>query len=346
MAEAATTDKTATTTTTAADTATADKTTGTTAAATTVSTATATTASTATTAAAKTDKGSATVTADKTTDATVTKGYWPDDWQKKLAGEDEKELKQVSRYQSPEDVWKKARALERRLSSGELKPALPKDAKPEEIAAWRKDNGIPEAPEKYDLKFDTGLVIGKEDQPIIADFLKTAHAKNYQPDQAKEAVQWYFKERERQAQERADKDENDRVAVLDTLNAEYGGQYRRNINLVEGVLSKFPESVREAIKAARLPDGMALFNHPDTLRGFVALALEVNPAGVVVPNGGGDLGKSMTDRYTDIQKFRRDNRADYNKDSKLQKEERDLISAMVKQGLMDDKGNLLGKKAA
>lgn len=96
MADAVTTDK--TTTTTADTTQAVDKTTTTTA-----------TASTADT--GKTDKTSTTVTTDKTSDATVTKGYWPEDWQKKLAGEDEKELKQVSRYQSPEDVWKKARAL-------------------------------------------------------------------------------------------------------------------------------------------------------------------------------------------------------------------------------------------
>ncbi len=334
MAETVT-DKGATTTTTAtaADTTqVADKTTATS----TVTTADKTTA--------KTDKASTTVTADKTTDATVTKGYWPEDWQKRLAGEDEKELKQVTRYQSPEDVWKKARALERRLSSGELKTALPKDAKPEEIAAWRKDNGIPEAPEKYDLKFDSGLVIGKEDKPIIDDFLKSAHGRHYTPEQAKGAIEWFMNDRERQTRERQEKDEKERVSTLDVLNQEYGGQYRRNINLVEGVLSKFPEKVRSSLMSARMPDGSAVFNNPDIVRGFVALALEVNPAGIVVPNGGGDLGKSMTDRYGEIQKYRAENRSAYNKDAKMQKEERELIDAMIKHDLMDKNGNL--KKAA
>lgn len=331
MADAVTTDK--TTTTTADTTQAVDKTTTTTA-----------TASTADT--GKTDKTSTTVTTDKTSDATVTKGYWPEDWQKKLAGEDEKELKQVSRYQSPEDVWKKARALEKRLSSGELKTALPKDAKPEEVAAWRKDNGIPEAPEKYDLKFDSGLVIGKEDKPIIDDFLKTAHGANMAPEQVKGAIEWFMKDRERQAQERLAKDESERVATLDVLNQEFGGQFRRNINLVDGVLSKFPEKVRADLKSARMPDGSAVFNNPDIVRGFLALALEVNPAGIVVPNGGGDLGKSMVDRYGEIQKFRAENRAAYNKDAKMQKEERELIDAMIKHDLMDKNGNLKDRKAA
>src|SRR5580765_7475618 len=83
-----------------------------------------------------------------------TKGYWPADWRKNIAGDDEKELAQASRYASPADIWKKARALEQRLSSGELRPVLTKDAKPEEITAYRKAHGIPEAPDKYDLGKD------------------------------------------------------------------------------------------------------------------------------------------------------------------------------------------------
>src|SRR5260221_502615 len=38
------------------------------------------------------------------------KGYWPDNWQARLAGDDEKALKQLGRYGSPEDIWKKARS--------------------------------------------------------------------------------------------------------------------------------------------------------------------------------------------------------------------------------------------
>src|SRR5262245_1748274 len=73
------------------------------------------------------------------------KGYWPDGWQARLAGDDPDALKQIGRYASPEEIWKKAKSLERRLSSGELKAVLPKDPKPEDVSAWRKDNGIPES---------------------------------------------------------------------------------------------------------------------------------------------------------------------------------------------------------
>jgi len=266
------------------------------------------------------------------------KGYWPDDWQSRLAGGDEKALNQLKRYASPEDVWKKARSLEQRLSSGEYRQALPKDAKPEEIAQWRKDNGIPEAPTGYSLE---GLPIKDEDKPLIDEFLTAAHARNMQGEQVKGVIEWWRSAQEKQVQARLEKDETERQTTLDALNQEWGGSFRRNVNLVEGFLQTFPESVRDALKAARLPDGTAMFNHPDVLRGFVSKALELNPAGVVVPNTGGDLGKTMVDEWKSIQETRTKNRPAYNKDTSMQERERALIDGMIKHGLMDTNGNLI-----
>ncbi len=267
------------------------------------------------------------------------KPVWPEDWQRQMAGEDDKELKQIGRYASPKAVWEKARALERRMSSGELKPVKPKEAKPEELAAWRKDVGIPEKPEAYDLKFDSGLVIGKEDKPIIDNFLKSAHAADMEPTHVKAAVQWYFDEVARQVDERAAKDDKDRVHTLDKLNAEYGGQFRRNINLLEGVLSRFPDAVREDVKSARLPDGTALFNNPDVIRAFVAIALENNPAGIVAPAGIGDAPKVAMDEYRELQKYMKENRGAYNKDEGKQARMRELIGYLQGQGAIDQNGN-------
>lgn len=266
------------------------------------------------------------------------KGYWPEDWQKRLAGEDEKALKQVARYASPEEVWKKARALEQRLSSGDLRPALPKNAKPEELTAWRKDNGIPEKADGYDLK---GIEIPEQDRPVIGGIVAKLHGVNATPEVVRTAVKVYYEEQARQVEQRATLDEQQRVSALDTLNQEYGGQFRRNVNLVEGVLSKFPQSVRDALKAARLPDGTALFNNADAVRGFVALALEMNPAGIVAPAGGGDMAQTMLDQYKAIQTEKIADRKAFNKDAAKQEHERNLIDAMIKNGLMDKNGNLI-----
>lgn len=259
--------------------------------------------------------------------AEPTPGYWPDDWQKRLAGDDEKELKHVSKYASPEAVWKKARVLEARFSSGELRTALPKDAKPEEVAAWRKDNGIPEAPDKYDL---AGVELDDTAKARAAEFLKAAHDANMTPEQAKAAIKWQQADAAARTTAQTARDEEQRVAALDALNQEWGTGFRGNINAINGFIELFPESVRDQLKGGRLADGTGIFNNPDILRGFVALALQVNPAATLTPSGGGDPGKTLDEAIAGEEKFMREHRAEYNKDDARQAKLRDLYTAREK----------------
>lgn len=252
------------------------------------------------------------------------KGFWPENWQKQIAGDDEKELKHLAKYASPEAIWKKARALEARLSSGDLKPTLSKDPKPEELAAWRKANGIPEAPDKYDIK---DITISDEDKPRVAEFLKAAHDAHMTPEQAKAAISWQYKQGQAALEARAQKDMQDTQAAQDALHVEWGSGYRQNVNMVAGFLENFPEGVRELLKGGRLADGTAIFNNPDVMRGFVAAALAVNPAASIVPSGGGDPMKGIDEQIATIEKTMRTDRKAYNSNEKLQAEYRSLLEA-------------------
>lgn len=255
---------------------------------------------------------------------------WPDDWRKHIAGEDEKELQRLGRFATPADVHKAYRALEARLSSGQLKSALPQNAKPEELAQWRKENGIPEAPDKYELKLANNMTVGDEDKPFVDEFLKVAHSLNMSPDQASAAVQTYFDNRARQAEMTAEKDESDRQAALDALNVEYGKEFRTNVNMVRATLERFPSGIREALESARLPDGTALFNNPDVIRGFVTMAREIDPAATLVPSVQGDPVKAIQTEKAEIEKVMSTNRKAYNKDEKMQARYRELIDAELK----------------
>lgn len=264
------------------------------------------------------------------------KAYWPGDWQNRISKGDEKRASHIKRYASPEAMADALIAAQNRIRSGELKPVLAKDAKPEEIAAWRKDMGIPEKPDGYDLKFDDGFVIGADDKPIVDGFLARAHESNLLPNQVKGVVQWYYKEQERQAEERASKDDKERVETLDALNVEWGRDFRRNVNMIHSVMSRFPADVREALEGARLPDGRGIFNHPEIMRGFAALALELNPAGVVPPNEGGDIAQALNDEIAQIEKWMHAPRksADGKKywaDDKTQSRYRQLLEMREKQ---------------
>jgi len=59
---------------------------------------------------------------------------WPADWRQKLAGEDKKTLERLGRMASPADLFKSYRALEQKVSAGELKKGLPENATPEQVA--------------------------------------------------------------------------------------------------------------------------------------------------------------------------------------------------------------------
>lgn len=257
-------------------------------------------------------------------------GFWPSDWRDQVAKGDDKLSRLAGRYASPEAVFEALVSAQNRIRSGELKSSLPENPTDEEMAAWRADNGIPEKPTDYDLSFDSGLVISDEDKPLIDAFLETAHSVNMTPAQVKAAIEWNEGQREQEAIRRQEMDEQQRQQAQDTLNVEWGNDFRRNINMVSGLLNYIPESVRSGLTSARLPDGTALFNHPDVLRGFAALAGELNPAGVVVPAGGGDPMKGVDEEIGAIEKTMRENRTAYNKDEAMQARYRELITAREK----------------
>src|SRR5437899_6272156 len=100
---------------------------------------------------------------------------WPEDWREQIYGSDPKLLARLQRYGSVKDVANALVAAQNRISSGELKSALKANATPEEAAAWRLENGIPETPDKYDLKMPSGIVFGEADKPFIDSYPKHPH---------------------------------------------------------------------------------------------------------------------------------------------------------------------------
>lgn len=252
---------------------------------------------------------------------------WGDDWRQRMAANDDKALKRLERFNSPEDIFRSYRALEQRLSSGELKSALPKDAKPEEIAKWRAENGVPEAPDKYDLTFENGLVIGEADKPIIDAFLKDAHGVNMTTDQAKGAIKWYYSELERQAGEQAETDKRVTQEAQDALRGKWGNEYRGNMNRAHALLDTAPSGVKDKLLQGRLADGTPIGSSVEVLEFLAALAREINPVGTVVPGAGANMVSAIEDEIKAIEKTMRTDRKAYNKDEAMQARYRELLGA-------------------
>jgi hypothetical protein len=255
------------------------------------------------------------------------KSDWAPDWRLKAAGGDEKVAKSFERFASPKALADSYRALNQRLSSGELRSMLPKDAKPEEVAKWRTENGIPEKPEAYEMP--EGLVVGEEDKAGVNEFLTAMHGANATPAQVQAGLNAYYKIKEQSIAALGESDVAHRDEVQDTLRAEWGAEYRGNVNSINAFLDMAPAGVKEKLLSARMPDGRAVANDPDMMRTLIAWAREVNPVGTVVPAGGDQMGAIDTE-IDKIRKVMREDRKAYDRDEKMQERFRQLLEARDK----------------
>lgn len=258
---------------------------------------------------------------------------WPEDWRQKLVGDDEKALKRLERYKSPADVSKALFAAQQKISSGELKSAKPENASPEEIAKWRKDNGIPDSPDKYDLALPDGLVIGENDKPIVDEVLKAAHEADASPAVVQSMVSTFYKMQDMQAAQQAEQDAAFKAETEDALRSEWGNEYRRNLNQVEGFLGGLPNGLGARLAMARLSDGRPLGADPDAVAWLAQQAREANPLASVMGNDPGDKGQALSDEIASLETMMGDRKSEYWKGPKaesLQARYRELVTVREK----------------
>lgn len=264
---------------------------------------------------------------------------WPDDWREKLAGEDRKALKTLERMADPSAVWKRAQELQAKLSSGEYMRVPPKDATEEDLAAYRKEIGLPEKPEDYEIALPQGAVMGEADKPIFDSFKGIAHKANMTPDQLNAAADWYFQMQRDQADAQDQFDDDFRKTAEDELRGEWGNDYRRNVNSITGLFAGAPDGVKDRLLASRIPvydkdgnvTGMApLGNDPNVVKWLVSLASEINPAATLVPGSPSSSAQSIDEEIKAIEKRMVDDREGYFKDDKAQERYRELLAAQEK----------------
>jgi len=257
---------------------------------------------------------------------------WPDDWRVKMAGDDKDALKRLERFPDPASIFKSYREAEKRLSSGELKPGKPAaDAGDEALAAWRKDNGIPETPEGYfeKLTLPEGMVLGEADKPLADDFAKYAQQADMTPAQMSKAMEWYYKTLDNQMKARAQFDADFQVQTARELGQEWGGDYNRNMNAVRNFLAGQPQDFIDRLQSARTPDGKKLGDDPGFLKWMAGVALEVNPVSTLIPPGA-NPAKTIAARKAELEGMMADKSSAYWRGPQandLQAEWRELFNA-------------------
>lgn len=236
---------------------------------------------------------------------------WPDDWRAKLSGGDEKVSKRLERFTDPTKIVQSWLAAEQKISSGDFKKALPENATDEQKAEWRKANGIPEAPDKYELPKIEGREWGDADMPSI-DMLRSAmHEVDAPPGAVQAALKTYAAIEEQAKAQRAEADKSFRMEQEDMLRTELGTEFRPQINVYKRVLEDpeiLPDGLGAVLSQARDADGNRLINNAGVAKWLIGLGLEKYGDGALIS---GDAKASSETREAEIRQLMRTNFPEY-----------------------------------
>lgn len=220
---------------------------------------------------------------------------WSDDWRNQITGipvsdsytaDQQKELTIAGRFGAPTDVYKSMREGQKFASSHKAPLEKPvEDSTPEQLEAYRKENGIPTEAKDYDLTFDDGTVLGEDIKPQIDGYLTWAHENHLSSDEVKSNVQWYLNDVQEHQEAMAMANDQARVDGLSTLKSEWGAEFQGNLNAIQSLFTSAPEGTMDALMSAAGEDGLKFANNADNIKWLVSLAKQINPTATLVPPG-------------------------------------------------------------
>lgn len=156
------------------------------------------------------------------------------DWREEFSGGDEKLKKVISRYRSPKQVAKALADAKSYIRSNKSGVNIPgDDATEEEIAEFRKAMNIPETADDYEVSWADGAEPTEADKAILETFADSMHKANATPGQLQAAVDWYNDQLKNLNQQRLEARYNAQVETQSELKAEWGGEYRSNLNAIK-----------------------------------------------------------------------------------------------------------------
>jgi hypothetical protein len=205
-----------------------------------------------------------------------------------------------------------------KLRSGDHRKAP--EGTEEEIAAWRKDQGLPTSIEDVKIPNVPGKEWTDADQPMIDGFKAVAVANNLTQAQINELVKFQIKENQRNEVDyeaglkKADR--TDREACHDQLRTEFGvAEFKPNMAIMKRLMEDpevFGEAKDELISAryfnAETGQWHRLTSNPSVARAFIALATDRYGEGAM-PSGDGRT--TTTNRVAELEKLRDTNYDEY-----------------------------------
>lgn len=263
----------------------------------------------------------------------------PGEWRKRYAGDDEKRLNILNRYPSEKefsDAFFHGRDEISRLMSD--KPPG-KDSTPEQLSAWRKQNGVPESAAGYFEKLPKEVVFQESDKSTIMPYLEASLARGDKPETVANNLQIYHNAQRSMMEQIGKDDTAASSSLVSSLKEDWKGEYDANMGIFSNFLeSAYPKDFLALLKNARLGDDKRtpLMLHPDFVRSMVETARTLNPTGTNIGGGKGyDTPQQIDDAIAEYKnglngKPKIGSKSWY-KDEKSQREYRGLLDLKSRQ---------------
>lgn len=189
----------------------------------------------------------------------------PSDWRDEFSGGDEKLKNVISRYRSPKDVAKALSEAKNFIRANRAGVQFPgEDASEEELLEFRKSMNIPDDHKDYEVEWGEGAEPSETDLEILDTFAGQMHKVNATPKQLQAAVDWYNDQLRATEQERLERRHETQVETQTTLKAEWGGEYKSNLNAIKQfIVGQMDGDEDAATQLFRTPlaDGSMLGDH-------------------------------------------------------------------------------------
>lgn len=243
--------------------------------------------------------------------APPTKANWPENWRDQLAGGDDKLKNLLNRYTSPDAFAKAFKEL--RTAYDSKKPAkaeeseLPENPTEEQLVAYRKAKGVPDRPEDYEFEVQEGRELNDGEYTIFMDFAKHMHERNIPGSMVKEVSSWFLDYQEIAEQKSAEMAYQARQQTEETLRAEWGPDYKANVNMMANVLQEHLGSQTQELLAKQFTDGSRLGDNEMFIRLMADLSRKVGGSSAeMYTTDVATSGQSLEARKSELMKMMND----------------------------------------
>jgi hypothetical protein len=182
----------------------------------------------------------------------------------------------------------------RKISAGEISTGLPENPSDEQLAAFREAQGIPSAADAYNIEIMDNVEFSDADEAMLTGYLEAAHKGNVPESVVADMTNSFLKARQDAMDMRITQDGLDQQQAINQLKDNWGPDYEVNKNIANNLVNQLPETVRDAFRSARMPDGSSVFNSPEVLAFFADTGRKLDPSATITGSG-----ESMN--ATDIQ---------------------------------------------